>query len=72
MKCKTFKEWFKEQYPEDFPESETISGGWFHNRGIPMVVRCAGCETTMCVVSACIDEKGITWCSSCAGCTDAE
>jgi hypothetical protein len=50
--------------------------------GIPMVVECTGCEMTMCVSSAKVDDDLRTWCSDCAsepetvedakpcGCTD--
>ena len=61
---KTFVDWAKEN-GIDVPE-HSISGKWFADHGIPMVVACTSCGTTMCAVSAMIDDDGHTYCSSCA------
>lgn len=62
---KTFAEWLKENYNEDLPTG-SVNGTWFAERGLPMVVRCACCYTTMALPSAMVDEDGGTLCSSCA------
>lgn len=43
-----------------------ISGAWFSENGIPMVVRCSCCGMTMASPSAWIDDEGYTFCNSCA------
>ena len=44
----------------------SISGAWFAEHGLPMVVKCTCCEMTMASPSAWIDEEGYTYCSDCA------
>lgn len=44
-----------------------ISGEWFAKAGIPMVVRCTCCETTMVIFSALVDDDGSCYCHDCAG-----
>lgn len=61
----SFKEYVKQTRNVEVPEHE-ISGAWFAEQGIPMVVRCSCCEMTMASPSAWIDDEGYTFCSSCA------
>ena len=44
-----------------------ISGAWFAEHGLPMIVKCTCCEMTMASPSAWIDDEGYTYCSDCAG-----
>lgn len=44
----------------------TISGSWFADNGIPMVVRCCCCDMSMASPSAWLDDDGYTYCSDCA------
>ena len=62
---KTFIEWFEEGTNEKVPTG-TINGSWFSERGLPMIVRCTCCESTMVLPSAFISEDGETFCSTCA------
>lgn len=63
---KSFKEWFKEQYNEEVPEGD-IPSTWFAEHGLPMVVACTNCGTTMVVLSAQIDDDEYVYCADCAG-----
>lgn len=63
---KTFKTYIKENFDLDLPKGE-INGSWFGENGLPMIVSCTCCGSTMCSVSALIDDEGYTFCSSCVG-----
>lgn len=70
----TFEEWCERKGIDLTPDgkhptdnSPTFSGDWFVKRRVPMVVACTGCEMTMCVFSARIDESEHTWCKTCSG-----
>lgn len=63
----TFKEWFKANFPgEEVPEGQ-ISGVWFATHGLPMIVSCTNCGTTMCIVGAMVDENNDIFCPTCVG-----
>ena len=62
---KTFKDYIKDNYNLTMPEP-TVSGGWFTENGLPMVVACTCCGMTMVAPSAMIDDDGQCYCSSCA------
>lgn len=63
---KTFKEWFEECFPdEEFPTG-VVNGEWFQSHGLPMVVCCYACTTSMVLFSAHIDDEGRIFCSDCA------
>jgi len=50
---------------------DSIPGSWFAENGLPMIVRCTCCESTMAMPSAFVDyDTGETYCSSCAGATE--
>lgn len=61
---RNFKEYIKEEYDIELPTG-TISGSWFAENGLPMIVSCSCCGSTMCSVSALIDDDGCCYCSSC-------
>ena len=62
----SFKDYVKQSRGVEVPEGN-ISGEWFMQHSVPMVVRCSCCEMTMVSPSAWIDEEGYTYCSTCAG-----
>lgn len=63
---KSFDEYVRERFHEEMPKGN-ISGAWFAEHHIPMIVRCCCCEMTMASPSAWIDDNGYTYCSDCAG-----
>lgn len=62
----SFSEYVKQSRGVEMPHGE-ISGAWFQEQRIPMVVRCTCCGMTMASPSAWIDDEGYTYCSDCAG-----
>lgn len=63
---KSFKDFILDEYNLKMPEGN-ISGAWFAEHRLPMIVRCACCEMTMASPSAWVDEDGYAYCSDCAG-----
>lgn len=63
---KNFKSWAKENNIE-FPETDIINGQWFVDNGLPMIVECTCCGSTMALPSAYLDENDYIYCSSCIG-----
>ena len=63
---RTAEKYIKEEMGIEFPKGN-ISGSWFAEHGLPMIVSCTCCESTMALPSAMIDEDGRIYCSSCAG-----
>ena len=63
---RTAKEYIKEVLHIEYPETDTISGDWFEENHLPMVVACSCCEMTMALPSAMIDEDGKVYCTDCA------
>lgn len=63
---KTAKEWLHDKCKIDLPEGE-IQGTWFFEHGLPMIVECASCGSTMILPCAYINREGYTYCPSCAG-----
>ena len=63
---KYFKQWFTERFPkENLPSS--MNGSWFSEHGLPMIVACTCCQTTMALPSALIDGNNDIFCHDCAG-----
>lgn len=61
---KTMLEYLKEIEIE-VPDGE-VSGTWFAEHHLPMVVRCTDCGMTMVLFSAMIDDEGLLYCKDCA------
>ena len=61
----TFREYVRNHFNVEMPEGN-ISGLWFSQNSLPMVVRCACCDMSMASPSAWIDEDGNVFCSDCA------
>ena len=64
---RNFVTYWNEEHPDDpFPSTREVSGGWFAERGLPMIVECSCCCMTMALPCAEIDDEGYIHCSSCA------
>lgn len=61
----TFRQFVETKMKIEMPVGN-ISGAWFSENGIPMVVACTCCGMTMASPSAWIDDKGYTYCGMCA------
>ena len=44
---KKFKDWYKEVSGKEFPNAATHNGNWFMEHGLPLVVSCTCCESTL-------------------------
>jgi len=64
----TFKKFIASRYGIKMPQGN-IPGSWFVENGLPMIVACTCCGTTMASPGSYVDEEGQCYCSSCA---DAE
>lgn len=64
---KTFKEWYKEVSGKEISDDTLHDGNWFMERGLPMVVSCTCCESTLLLPGAYLDDEDYIYCSSCAG-----
>lgn len=67
MITRTAKQWIKEELNIEMPNGD-ISGEWFAENNLPMIVKCTCCEMTMALPSAMIDNEGEIFCPDCAGC----
>ena len=65
---RTAEKYIFEEMGVEMPKGE-ISGEWFAENDLPMVVQCTHCGMTMALPSALIDDEG---CCYCAGCVDEE
>lgn len=63
---KTFYQWYKEVSGKDISEQKTFPGEWFVERGLPMIVECTCCGSTMALPTALIDDDNYLYCSTCA------
>ena len=61
----SFRQYIETRMNIKMPEGN-ISGAWFSENGLPMVVRCSCCDMTMASPSAWINDEGYTFCSTCA------
>jgi len=61
----SFNDYVQQNLGVEVPKGN-ISGEWFYDNGIPMVVACCCCGMTMASPSAWIDDEGYTYCSDCA------
>ena len=62
---RTAKRFIKEEFDIEMPQGD-ISGQWFAENRLPMIVRCCCCDTSMALPSAMLDDEGNVFCSSCA------
>lgn len=63
---KTFRNFIKDEFGIEMPRGN-ISGKWFSENGLPMIVACTCCGMTMAAPSAWVDDDGQCFCGGCAG-----
>ena len=64
---KKFKDWYKEVSGKELPSAALHNGNWYMEQGLPMVVSCTCCESTLLLPGAYLDDEDYIYCSSCAG-----
>ena len=62
---RTAEEYIFEEMGVKMPK-DNISGAWFAENDLPMIVCCTYCDTSMALPYAMIDDDGTIYCSSCA------
>lgn len=62
---KKFADWFESNFDEKVP-SGTIDSSWFAKKGLPMIVQCRCCCSTISLPTAYIDEDCSIYCPICA------
>ena len=68
---KTFRNYILDEFNIETPQGE-ISGAWFRENGLPMILACTCCGMTMSAPSALIDRTGQVYCSGCGDLTEDE
>lgn len=64
---KTAERYIRENLGINYPKTAIINASWFEENGLPMIVRCSCCDTSMALPSALISEDGDVYCTNCAG-----
>lgn len=54
---KAFKEWYKEVSGKEISNTTLHNGNWFAAEGLPMVVSCTCCGSTLLLPGAYLDDK---------------
>lgn len=55
-------------YGDEFDTRAALhNGNWYMEQGLPMVVSCACCESTLLLPGAYLDDEDYIYCPSCAG-----
>lgn len=62
---KTAERYLSEDLGLDYPKTPVVSGKWFSDNGLPMIVSCTCCGMTMALPNAYINNEGECFCSSC-------
>lgn len=62
---RTFEQYIKDEFDIEMPKGN-ISGAWFAENGLPMIVACSCCEMTMASPNALVDDEGHCFCAGCA------
>ena len=65
---KKFKDWYKDVTGIE-PDYEAAKDKllWCKEEGVPMIVSCTCCGSTMIVFNAFVDDEDHVYCPSCAG-----
>ena len=61
---RTAEQYILEEMGIEMPEGE-ISGRWFVENNLPMIVQCTCCGMTMALPSVMVDDEGKIFCNSC-------
>ncbi|MBE6148165.1 MAG: hypothetical protein E7167_01435 [Firmicutes bacterium] len=61
---RTAEKYVLEEMGVEMPKGE-ISGAWFAEQGLPMIVECTECGMTMALPSALVDDNGHCYCHGC-------
>lgn len=61
----SFRKYVENKMKIEMPRGN-ISGEWFYNNNLPIVVECCCCGMTMASPSAWIDEEGYVYCGTCS------
>lgn len=61
---RTAEKYIWEEMGVEMPKGE-ISGQWFAENDLPMVVQCTECGMRMALPSALIDDEGCCYCTGC-------
>lgn len=64
---KSFIDWYKDVSGGEEPPKGHVSGKWFAEKGLPMIVECTCCGSTMVLFNSYVDEDDYVFCPSCAG-----
>lgn len=64
---KSFKDWYKKVFGKEMSESARHNGNWFMEQGLPMIVSCTCCKSTLPLPGAYLDDEDYVYCPSCAG-----
>ena len=64
MRMRTAQQWIKEVLNIEMPSGK-ISGEWFMENNLPMIVKCTCCEMSMALPSAMINNEGEIFCPGC-------
>lgn len=62
----TFRNYIAANFGLELPNGD-IPASWFIENGLPMIVHCTCCGSTMASPCAWIDREGYTYCGSCVG-----
>lgn len=63
---KTFEQYIKDEFNLDMPKGG-FPASWLTENGLPVVVHCTNCQSTMMAPACRVDEEGYTYCRCCAG-----
>ena len=64
---KQFKDWYKEVSGKERSSGALHNGNRIMERGLPIVVSCTCCESTLLLPGAYLDDEDYIYCPSCAG-----
>lgn len=64
MRTRIAQQWIKEVLNIEMPSGD-ISGEWFAENDLPMIVKCTCCEMSMALPSALVNDAGETFCQNC-------
>lgn len=66
----TFEKWYEKVSGGHQLPKGNINGEWFVEQGLPMIVGCTCCGSTMALPTAYVDDDDYTYCKECVGVTE--